>query len=314
MILTSLLRWKDKQEETDAFFVKVSKCDLSAAEVVLALESSCDVISCLFSSRPSWQPSWMWWRGRPSAISAEFSDSSVGASWRRTMLWKRKWIVWRGSWGQRSRKHHQLRRRCTRSIHQVCHIFTRWLFRLLVLMSFPLSDRPAPDPAALAMAIINSTKCVSGRASSDAQVPLVIISQPVPGPVPGLSAATPPTLSDLQNEVVLETDMTSLPVGVNQVADPEDTPKPVAVSLSTDLMSSLNFDLEGDDIGFWRGLFSFMCIQGGVADDGTWRQAAGPRRPPRWDEWLLSKDVQLLQVTNIRRTVSWGALSFPLHH
>lgn len=85
-------------------------------------------------------------------------------------------------------------------------------------------NQPAANPAALAMAILNSAKS-RGRASNDPQVPLVIISQPLPGPVAGQSgpppqvraersdesaanaAAAPPAAeshADLQPEVVVE--------------------------------------------------------------------------------------------------------------
>lgn len=89
-------------------------------------------------------------------------------------------------------------------------------------------DQPAANPAALAMAILNSAKSRC-RASSNPQVPLVIISQPLPGPVAGQSgpapqvwperpdqsagnadagaAAAPPAAtshSDIQTEVVVE--------------------------------------------------------------------------------------------------------------
>ncbi len=123
-------------------------------------------------------------------------------------------------------------------------------------------NQSAANPAALAMAILNSSKS-RRRVSSNPQVPLVIISQPLTGPITGQRSPTPlgrpekpdQTSSDadntaassaatgpskLQTEVVCDphespgepaqtsTDMTSLPVAnveaTNEPIDSEDTP------------------------------------------------------------------------------------------
>lgn len=111
-------------------------------------------------------------------------------------------------------------------------------------------NQPAANPAALAMAILNSAKS-RRRPSSNPQVPLVIISQPLPGPITGQNSPAPQVTvekmvqsaanaaanatvsaatsqSDLQTEVVLE---------INQiVTDPDESPGDVARS-STDMTS-----------------------------------------------------------------------------
>lgn len=109
---------------------------------------------------------------------------------------------------------------------------------------------PAASPAALAMAILNSTKSAR-KVSSDTQVPLVIFSQPVPAPITSQSRPATPTLPPtadqparpgvLQTETVLETnllstDVTSLPGGndqsVSMVTDRGDKPTPAATPVS----------------------------------------------------------------------------------
>lgn len=56
--------------------------------------------------------------------------------------------------------------------------------------------QPAANPAALAMAILSSSDSIS-RTSSNHQVPLVIISQPLPGPITGqYSSPAPPVAAD----------------------------------------------------------------------------------------------------------------------
>ncbi|XP_031735293.1 zinc finger protein 239-like [Anarrhichthys ocellatus] len=97
-------------------------------------------------------------------------------------------------------------------------------------------NQSAADPAALAMAILNSSRSKSRsrrRASGDPQVPLVIISQPLHGPITGQSSPAPPllpmtphqTTDGLQTEVVLE---------VNQIStDPDHHPQEV-MSLPVD--------------------------------------------------------------------------------
>lgn len=99
-------------------------------------------------------------------------------------------------------------------------------------------NQPAANPAALAMAILNSAKS-RRRASSNPQVPLVIISQPLPGQITGQSSPAPQvppekpdqitantvaaaapsaatSQTDLQTEVVLE---------MNQISsDPDESP------------------------------------------------------------------------------------------
>lgn len=52
-------------------------------------------------------------------------------------------------------------------------------------------SQPAANPAALAMAILSSSDSIS-RSSSSHQVPLVIISQPLPGPITGRSSSPAP--------------------------------------------------------------------------------------------------------------------------
>ncbi|KAI3353957.1 hypothetical protein L3Q82_018450 [Scortum barcoo] len=84
-------------------------------------------------------------------------------------------------------------------------------------------NQPAANPAALAMAILSSSKS-RRRAGSSPQVPLVIISQPLPGPVTSQSSPAlqgPPeepdqTVANLQTKLVLE---------MNQIStDPEEPP------------------------------------------------------------------------------------------
>ncbi|XP_068440651.1 E3 ubiquitin-protein ligase rnf168 isoform X2 [Clinocottus analis] len=99
-------------------------------------------------------------------------------------------------------------------------------------------NQPAANPAALAMAILKSAKS-RRRASSNPQVPLVIISQPIPGPVEGQSGPAPPLLPekpdqttavpDLHTEVVVEmnqisTDPGESPGGVTSIPVDEDQP------------------------------------------------------------------------------------------
>lgn len=119
-------------------------------------------------------------------------------------------------------------------------------------------SQPAANPAALAMAILSSAKS-RRRASSSPQVPLVIISQPLPGPVTGQSSPAPqvrPEKPDqsshaatassaaTQAEVVItiepdespsSTDLTSLPVSHDQptseVTASEDPPTPEEVAV-----------------------------------------------------------------------------------
>ncbi|KAL7400446.1 hypothetical protein ABVT39_012391 [Epinephelus coioides] len=113
-------------------------------------------------------------------------------------------------------------------------------------------SQPAANPAALAMAILSSAKS-RRRASSNPQVPLVIISQPLREPITGQSVISQPLLgpvagesspapqvppkkldqsgAELQTEVVLE---------INQMSsDPEESPGdmtsfPMAHELPTD--------------------------------------------------------------------------------
>lgn len=68
------------------------------------------------------------------------------------------------------------------------------------VVCFDCSDGPAlsldisqsaANPAALAMAILSTSESVS-RTSSNHQVPLVIISQPLPGPITGQSSGPAP--------------------------------------------------------------------------------------------------------------------------
>lgn len=57
-------------------------------------------------------------------------------------------------------------------------------------------SQPAANPAALAMAILSSSDSM-GRTGSNHQVPLVIISQPLPGPITGQnSGPAPPATAD----------------------------------------------------------------------------------------------------------------------
>lgn len=76
-------------------------------------------------------------------------------------------------------------------------------------------SQPAANPAALAMAILSSTDSI-GRTSSNHQVPLVIISQPLPGPVTGQNSSPAPPLASNQSnaddstvDLVLELDPNS---------------------------------------------------------------------------------------------------------
>lgn len=108
------------------------------------------------------------------------------------------------------------------------------------------------------MAILNSAKS-RRRASSSPQVPLVIISQPLPGPITGQSSPAPQvrpekpdqtshaaatSSADVQAEVVItiepdeapsSTDLTSLPVSHDQptseVTVSEDPPTPEEVAV-----------------------------------------------------------------------------------
>lgn len=74
-------------------------------------------------------------------------------------------------------------------------------------------NQSAANPAALAMAILNSTK-PSPRTRSSPQVPLVIISQPLPAPITGQTSSgsqvvqeapdQPPGLGLVETEVVSE--------------------------------------------------------------------------------------------------------------
>ncbi len=56
-------------------------------------------------------------------------------------------------------------------------------------------NQPAANPAALAMAILSSAKS-RRRTSSNPQVPLVIISQPLSGPITGQSSLVPQVLPE----------------------------------------------------------------------------------------------------------------------
>lgn len=76
-------------------------------------------------------------------------------------------------------------------------------------------SQPAANPAALAMAILSSTDSI-GRTSSNHQVPLVIISQPLPGPATGQDSSPAPLLTSNQSnaddsmvDLVLELDHNS---------------------------------------------------------------------------------------------------------
>lgn len=60
-------------------------------------------------------------------------------------------------------------------------------------------SQPAANPAALAMAILSSSESIS-RTSSSHQVPLVIISQPLPGPITGQSSSPAPLVMAHQGD------------------------------------------------------------------------------------------------------------------
>lgn len=79
-------------------------------------------------------------------------------------------------------------------------------------------NQPAANPAALAMAILSSTKSRK-RAGSSPQVPLVIISQPLPGPVTGQAGPAPQIQPETAHQSGAATDGATAPADLGSYMD-----------------------------------------------------------------------------------------------
>lgn len=96
-------------------------------------------------------------------------------------------------------------------------------------------NQSAVSPAALAMAILNSSKS-RRKARSSPQVPLVIISQPVPAPITGQTSPAPPPPPPEKSDQTSAEATTEVELDMNQLSDPDESSGDVIQS-SSDMTS-----------------------------------------------------------------------------